>query len=60
MPSTSAFYSIREDLKPVANRVHHTNSACPPGRDIPANEKRFGTNGYRECNDCRNLNNQGR
>jgi len=60
MPSTATFYSINEVTKPPANRVHHNNSACPPGRDIPQNERRSGTNGYKLCNDCQRLNGQNR
>jgi hypothetical protein len=60
MPTTSAFFSVNEEKKPPANRVHHNNSACPPGRDIPQNERRPGTNNYRLCHDCANLSNQGR
>jgi len=60
MPSTPAFYSINEVKKPEASRVHHNNSACPPGRDIPQNERRTGTGGYRPCVDCKQLNDQGR
>jgi hypothetical protein len=59
MPKTSTFYSVNEEKKPAAARVYHDNSACPPGRDIPANERRAGTNNYRLCNDCGTLNNQG-
>ncbi len=60
MPKTPVFYSVNEEKKPPANRVHHDNSACPPGRDIPANERRQGTNNYRLCNDCKTLDDQGR
>ena len=60
MPSVAAFYSINEGSKPADKRVHHNNSACPPGRDIPQNERRNGTGGYRLCDDCARLNNQGR
>lgn len=60
MPAVASFYSINEAAKPPANRVHHNNSACPPGRDIPANERRNGTGNYRLCDDCIRLNNQGR
>jgi hypothetical protein len=60
MPSTPAFYSINEEKKPAANRVHHNNSACPPGRDIPQHERRSGTGGYRLCHDCEERNKQGR
>jgi hypothetical protein len=60
MPSTPDFYSINEAKKPQANRVHHNNSACPPGRDIPQNERQSGTGGYRLCDDCGRLNRDGR
>ena len=60
MPSVSNFYSVNEISKPPANRVYHNNSACPPGRDIPANERRTGTNNYRLCDDCARLNAQGK
>jgi hypothetical protein len=60
MPATPPFYSVNEVKKPENQRVHHNNSACPPGRDIPQNERQSGTGGYRLCNDCDNLNKQGR
>ena len=52
MPATAKFYSINEVKKPAALRVHHDNSACPPGRDIPQNERKSGDGGYRLCDDC--------
>jgi hypothetical protein len=60
MPTVADFYSVNEANKPVANRVYHNNSACPPGRDIPVNERRPGKGGYGLCDDCINLNNQDR
>jgi hypothetical protein len=60
MPKTTAFYSINEDQKPAALRVHHNNNSCPPGRDVPSWERRLGTGGYRLCRDCQTLNDQGR
>ena len=60
MPSTATFHSVNEPKKPPANRVHHNNSACVPGKDIPALERLPGTGGYRLCHDCENLNRQGR
>jgi len=59
-PKTAAFYSVNEDKKAPGNGVHHDNSACPPGRDIPANERRQGTNNYRLRHDYKTLNNQNR
>ncbi|HLG69042.1 MAG TPA: hypothetical protein VK009_01320 [Chloroflexota bacterium] len=60
MAAVAAFYSVNEALKPPAQRVFHNNGACPPGRDIPANERRAGTGNYRLCDDCASLNRQGR
>ena len=60
MSSTPAFYSINEVKKPAANRVHHNNNTCPPGRDIPSDERRPGTGDYRLCNDCIRATQQGR
>ena len=54
------FYSINEVVKPQHDRVYHNNNACAPGRDIPSNERRAGTNAYRLCADCSRLNNEGR
>lgn len=54
------FYSVNETKKPATQRVHHNNNACPPGRDIPQNERRAGTGNYRLCEDCARLNRQGR
>ncbi len=60
MPQVPAFYSVNENQKPAHLRVHHNNSACPPGRDIPAWERRQGTGGYRLCEDCQRLTREGR
>jgi len=60
MPITSAFYSINEEKKPATDRVHHNNSACRSGQDIPQNERRTGTGGYRLCENCQYLNGQGK
>jgi hypothetical protein len=46
------FYSINEGMKPKADRVYHNNNTCPPGLDIPKNERRRGKNEYRPCKDC--------
>jgi hypothetical protein len=57
MPSTPAFHSVNETQKAPPKRVHHNNNACPPGRDIPANERRSGTSrdsfiGLQRRRDC--------
>jgi hypothetical protein len=54
------FYSVNEAKKPPRNQVHHNNDRCPPGRDIPAWERKPGTGGYRLCEDCDRLNREGR
>jgi hypothetical protein len=59
MPTVADFYSIHEAGKPVEKRVYHNNSACPPGREIPAKERRNGTGFYRLCKDCDERNAQG-
>jgi hypothetical protein len=53
MPKVPEFYSVKEATKPAHSRVHHNNSSCPSGRDIPQNERRTGTGGYRLCDDCK-------
>ena len=60
MSRIAAFHSINEKEKPAASRVHHDNSLCPPGRDIPVNERRSGSGGYRLCEDCKKLKDQER
>jgi len=60
MTQVAPFYSVNEALKPAANRVHHNNNACPPGRDIPAHERRQGNGGYRLCEDCQKYNAENR
>jgi hypothetical protein len=60
MPRTSPFYSVNEEKKPAPNRVHHDNNSCRPGQDIPMNERHPGTNNYRQCLDCKRLNDGGR
>jgi hypothetical protein len=56
MSLVSPFYSVNEALKPVEDRVYHNNSACGPGREIKPEDRRPGTNGYRLCKDCAELN----
>ena len=52
MAKVPAFYSVNEANKPANKQVYHNDNACPPGRDIPQNERRTGTGGYRLCEDC--------
>jgi hypothetical protein len=60
MPSVAAFYSVNEVKKLPEKRVHHNNSACPSGSDIPQNERKPGTGGHRVCLRCQQLNSAGR
>lgn len=60
MPTVPAFHSVNEVQKPAANRVHHNNSLCAPGRDIPQNERRTGSGNYRLCDVCKEYNDNGR
>lgn len=56
MAKVPAFHSKNEVEKTPDKRVYHDNDACPPGRDIPKNERRSGTGGYRLCKDCEKRN----
>jgi hypothetical protein len=60
MPAVPSFYSVNEAVKAAPSRVYHNNGACAPGRDIPPQERRLGTGGYRLCLDCQRLNVEGR
>ena len=60
MPSIAAFYSENEVKKPPEKRVHHNNSKCPSGNDIPKNERKPGNGGHRVCMRCKQLNSEGR
>jgi hypothetical protein len=56
MGKVPAFHSVNEGKKPAKAQVHHTNDTqCAPGRDIPKNERRSGTGGYRLCEHCAKL-----
>jgi hypothetical protein len=60
MPTTADFRSSNEINKPLADRVYHNNYACPLGREIPQNERKYGSNGYQLCDECNRLNQQDR
>lgn len=55
MAKTEAFYSVNEANKPAANQVHHNNTDCGPGKEIPYWDRRSGDGGYRLCDDCEKL-----
>jgi hypothetical protein len=50
------FYSVNEAVKRLADRVHHNDNRCGPGKDIPISERRAGTGGNRLCKDCQKFN----
>jgi hypothetical protein len=37
---------------PADPDVYHDHDDCPTGKQIPAHNKRSGTNNYRRCLDC--------
>lgn len=39
--------------------VYHDYNRCPTGKQIPARNWRRGTNGYRRCEDCIEIENKG-
>ncbi|MGK2954513.1 MAG: hypothetical protein ACSLFI_02425 [Solirubrobacterales bacterium] len=51
MAKVSAYYSIN----PSDPDVYHDHDDCPTGKQIPAANKRSGTNGYRRCKQCTDL-----
>lgn len=55
MLGVATFYSINEIQKQL-NRVHHNNSDCAHGRNIPTWDRRLGTGNYKLCGECRRLN----
>ena len=54
--TVNPFNSINEVKKLRENRVYHNNNKCASGSDIPKNERRPGTAGYRLCQHCKDLN----
>jgi len=45
---SNEYYSINQSDPDV----HHNDSGCPVGRQIPAYNKRAGTNGWPLCKRC--------
>jgi hypothetical protein len=60
MPIVPDFHSVNESLKLEENRVYHNNSICAQGREIPEQERRAGTGGYRLCARCKEYQDAGR
>ena len=50
---TSAWHSIKEG-------VHHDNTKCGPGSEIPAHNRQSGTGGKPLCKDCADLDRAGK
>lgn len=49
--SCSPYHSIN----PSDPDVYHDYSDCPNGQQIPAHNRRAGTNGWPRCGSCRNM-----
>jgi hypothetical protein len=60
MPNMQTFYSINQATKPIENRIHHDNTTCALGWEIPAKRKRDGTYNYRICDNYAKVNTQGK
>ena len=56
MPTIPAFYWIKENTKPIPDRVHHNNSVCAAGAKIPRADRRVGTGTDRLCRECEDMN----
>jgi len=48
---TTPYYSIN----PTDPDVHHDHSDCPSGQQIPAANRRSGTNGKPRCKHCEKI-----
>lgn len=53
MPIVDAWHSIKR-------QVHHNNSNCNTGNNIEAENRRSGTGGKPLCEECKDLNSQGK
>lgn len=53
MPTTSPWNSVKEP-------VHHNNTKCGPGSQIPPTNKQTGTGNKPLCQDCAKLNKDGK
>ncbi len=47
----AAYHSIN----PTDPDVHHVHDDCPSGQQIPAHNRRSGTNGWPLCKHCRDM-----
>jgi hypothetical protein len=55
MSKVSPFYSKNEVDKSEDKRRYHNNDDCGPGKEIPKEDRRPGTNGYKLCDHCADL-----
>ena len=51
MAKVDPYYSIN----PTDPDVYHNHDDCPPGSQIPAHNRRSGTNDYRRCDKCQDM-----
>jgi hypothetical protein len=56
MPKTSPWHSNEKMDKPV----HHNNTACTKGKNIETKNRVSWSGGYPLCEDCADLNKQGK
>jgi len=52
MAKVPEYYSVKEAKKPIKKRIYHDDDQCRVARDIPQSERRCGTGGYRQCQEC--------
>src|SRR5260370_5796544 len=51
MARAPEYYSAQETKKPNKKRIYHDDDKCRVSREIPQREQRYGTVGYRQCED---------
>jgi len=52
MAKVPEYFSAKQTKKPNKKRIYHDDDQCRAGRDIPQSERRNGTGGYRQCEEC--------
>jgi hypothetical protein len=52
MAKVPDYFSAKETKKPNKKRIYHDDDQCRAGRDILQSERRNGTGGYRQCEEC--------
>lgn len=52
MAKVPEYYHANENKKPIKKRIYHDDDQCRVARDMPQSERRNGTGGYRQCEEC--------